>query len=37
MFARHLGKNYYKIKIFEPHNSLQQKNLIIQILFKKHL
>ena len=25
MFARHLRKNYYKMKIFEPYNLLQQK------------
>ena len=25
MFARHLHKNYYKIKIFEPYNLLEQK------------
>ena len=25
MFARHLRKNYYKMKIFEPYNWLQQK------------
>ena len=30
----HLRKNYNKMKIFELYNSLQQKNLIIQILLK---
>ena len=32
MFARHLRKNDYKMKFFEPYKN--SKNLIIQILLK---
>ena len=36
IFARtDLRNKYYKMQIFEPYTSPQQKNLIIQILQKK--